>query len=291
MILDDNYEINDENKNMNDIKTENIDLQIGNHKKCVPLEIYQKVFNDKQKLLIQLEEINNKLQANISDEKINMISALQNKLKIIEKSNKSLENILIKQEKSVINLKSKIAKYEKLINKKNEEILVKDNIISELKEKIEELIENNKNIKNNIKINEKNEFIKMNDIIINLKNELEINKEKMELNNTKFKNLQTKYLKLAQQKKKNENEFLLKLSKEQLTNKYKNNYDSLQLKTMENNDSINNQNLKSNNETDINLPNIFDNNLTISINKENNKYSTKNKLINLKKSYITNNNK
>ena len=140
-------------------------------------------------------------------------------------------------------------------------------------------------------MNEKNEFIKMNDIIINLKNELEINKEKMELNNTKFKNLQTKYLKLAQQKKKNENEFLLKLSKEQLTNKYKNNYDSLQLKTMENNDSINNQNIKSNNETDINLPNIFDNNLTISINKENNKYSTKNKLINLKKSYITNNNK
>ena len=60
---------------------------------------------------------------------------------------------------------------------------------------------------------------------------------------------------------------------------------------MENNDSINNQNIKSNNETDINLPNIFDNNLTISINKENNKYSTKNKLINLKKSYITNNNK
>ena len=118
MILDDNYEINDENKNMNDIKTENIDVKIGNHKKCVPLEIYQKVFNDKQKLLIQLEEINNKLQANISDEKINMISALQNKLKIIEKSNKSLENILIKQEKSVINLKSKIAKYEKLINKK-----------------------------------------------------------------------------------------------------------------------------------------------------------------------------
>ena len=108
-----------------------------------------------------------------------MISALQNKIKIIEESNKSLENIVIKQEKALLNLKAKVSKYEKLLNKKSEELLIKDNIIDELKEKIEELIENNKNIRNNNKINEKNEFIKMNDIIINLKNELEINKEKM----------------------------------------------------------------------------------------------------------------
>ena len=140
-----------------------------------------------------------------------MISALQNKIKIIEESNKSLENIVIKQEKALLNLKAKVSKYEKLLNKKSEELLIKDNIIDELKEKIEELIENNKNIRNNNKINEKNEFIKMNDEINNLKNELEIKQKKLELNNNKFNNLQIKYLKLVQQNKKNENDFLLKL--------------------------------------------------------------------------------
>ena len=120
------------------------------HKKCVPLEIYQKVFNDKQKLIEQLEIINNKIQTQMPDDKINLISSLQNKLKIVEKSNKSLENILIKQEKSIISLKSKLAKCEKLLNTKSKELLVKENIISDLKEKIGELIETNKNIKNNI---------------------------------------------------------------------------------------------------------------------------------------------
>lgn len=220
-----------------------------------------------------------------------MISALQNKIKIIEESNKSLENIVIKQEKALLNLKAKVSKYEKLLNKKSEELLIKDNIIDELKEKIEELIENNKNIRNNNKINEKNEFIKMNDEINNLKNELEIKQKKLELNNNKFNNLQIKYLKLVQQNKKNENDFLLKLTKEQLLNKEKYNYDYLRLKTMENNNNIiNNQTISTN--KDVNLPKIFDKSLTISINKENHKYSNKDKIINIKKSFVkTNNNK
>ena len=220
-----------------------------------------------------------------------MISALQNKIKIIEESNKSLENIVIKQEKALLNLKAKVSKYEKLLNKKSEELLIKDNIIDELKEKIEELIENNKNIRNNNKINEKNEFIKINDEINNLKNELEIKQKKLELNNNKFNNLQIKYLKLVQQNKKNENDFLLKLTKEQLLNKGKYNYDYLRLKTMENNNNIiNNQTISAN--KDVNLPKIFDNSLTISINKENHKYSNKDKIINIKKSFDkTNNNK
>ena len=215
-----------------------------------------------------------------------MISALQNKLKIVEKSNKSLENIVIKQEKSVINLKTKIIKYEKLLNTKSEELLVKDNIISELKEKIEELIEINKNLKNNTKINEKNEIIKMNDMINNLKNQLEINEKKLELQKIKFKNLQIKYLKSVQQNKKNENDFLLKLSKEHLLNKSKNNIkDYFQKKTFENNNNndIINKTIKINNDLDLNLPKIVDNSISTSINKENNNYSSKNKIINVKK--------
>ena len=270
-------------------KTKNIenDIQISKHKKCVPLDVYQKVFNDKQKLIEQLEEFNNKLKNEANEEKINIISSLQSKLKIVENSNKTLENILIKQEKAMINLKSKLTKYEKILNKKNEEILIKDNIINDLKEKIEELIEKNKNLKNIFKLNEKNEILRLNEIINNLKNELELNKKKFEFNNKKFENLQVKYLKLFQQNKKNENEFLLKLTKEQLINKTKNNYDYPQMKTMEN---INSQTININTELNINLPKINDNSLSVS-DKGKNNYSKNNKIINMKKAYnITNNN-
>ena len=269
-------------------KTKNIenDIQISKHKKCVPLDVYQKVFNDKQKLIEQLEEFNNKLKNEANEEKINIISSLQSKLKIVENSNKTLENILIKQEKAMINLKSKLTKYEKLLNKKSEEILMKDNIINDLKEKIEELIEKNKNLKNIFKLNEKNEILRLNEIINNLKNELELNKKKFEFNNKKFENLQVKYLKLFQQNKKNENEFLLKLTKEQLINKTKNNYDYPQMKTMEN---VNSQTININTELNINLPKINDNSLSVTVKEKNN--SKKNKIINMKKSYnvISNN--
>ena len=147
----------------------------------------------------------------------------------MENLNKTLENILIKQEKAIINLKSKLTKYEKLLNKKSEEILMKDN----------------------------------------LKNELELNKKKFEFNNKKFENLQVKYLKLFQQNKKNENEFLLKLTKEQLINKTKNNYDYPQMKTMEN---INSQTININTELNINLPKINDNSLSVSVNSYRSQY-------------------
>ena len=237
-------------------------------------------------MIEQLEEINNKLKNETNEEKINIISSLQSKLKIVENLNKTLENILIKQEKAIINLKSKLTKYEKLLNKKSEEILMKDNIINDLKEKIEELIEKNKNLKNIFKLNEKNEILRLNEIINNLKNELELNKKKFEFNNKKFENLQVKYLKLFRQNKKNENEFLLKLTKEQLINKTKNNYDYPQMKTMEN---INSQTININTELNINLPKINDNSLSVTVKEKNN--SKKNKIINMKKSYnvISNN--
>lgn len=272
-----------------EINTNN-DSTTSKHGKCVPLAVYQKVYDDKKKLITQLDLINNQLKSSISDDKINLVGSLQNEVKNLEREKKFLENIVIKQEKSINNLKNKINKYDSQLNKKNEELLKKDNIINELKEKIDELIENNKNIKNNFKLNEKSEIIKLNDIINNLKNELEIKDQKMEFNNIKFNNLQIKYLKLFQQKRKIENESLLKLSKEHLANtKAKNNY-STPKKNMKLMNTLN-SNIDKNNELIKNLPLINDVNSSLSISKNNNgRYLKKKKILDNKKSYSMTNN-
>ena len=221
-----------------------------------------------------------------------LISSLQNELKNIKREKQFLENIVLKQEKSINNLQNKIIKYDKQLTKKNEELLIKEDTITELKEKIEELIANNKNIKNNIKINEKNEIIKMNDIINNLKNELEIKDKKMELNDVKYNNLQIKYLKLFQQKRKIENESLLKISKEQLTkNRITNNF-STPKRLLQNNNTINVNKLK-NNEKAENLPLINDVNSSLNFtksNNNNNRYIKKKQDIDIKESYSMTNN-
>ena len=241
---DENEQKDENNNNSNNSK----------HGKCVPLSVYQKVFDDKQKLIYQLDEINKQLQSSINKEKINLISKLQIEIKDKEREKKTLENIVIKQEKSILNLESKINKYENQLSLKNEQLLIKENIINELKEKIKELIEKNKNMKNNYKINENKEIIKMNDIINNLKNELEIKEKKMELNDIKFNNLQIKYLKLFQQKRKIENESLLKISQENLTNFRSKNNCSSQIKFTKVNNTSNN-NIKNNDiNFDMNLP-------------------------------------
>ena len=188
-------------------------------------------------------------------------------------------------------MQNKITKYDKQLIKKNEELLIKDDTINELKEKIEELIANNKNIKNNIKINEKNEIIKMNDIINNLKNELEIKDKKMELNEVKYNNLQIKYLKLFQQKRKIENESLLKISKEQLTKNRMTNNLSTPKRFFQNNNTINVNKLK-NNEIAKNLPLINDVNSSLNFIKSNgsNRYIKKKQDIDIKESYSMTNN-
>lgn len=272
-----------------EINTNN-DSTTSKHGKCVPLAVYQKVYDDKKKLITQLDLINNQLKSSISDDKINLVGSLQNEVKNLEREKKFLENIVIKQEKSINNLKNKINKYDSQLNKKNEELLKKDNIINELKEKIDELIENNKNIKNNFKLNEKSEIIKLNDIINNLKNELEIKDQKMEFNNIKFNNLQIKYLKLFQQKRKIENESLLKLSKEHLANtKAKNNY-STPKKNMKLMNTLS-SNIDKNNELIKNLPLINDVNSSLSISKNNNgRYLKKKKILDNKESYSMTNN-
>ena len=62
------------------------------HSRCVPLEIYQKVFDDRKKLKLELEEINNKLQINNKKEKKNLIIySYENELKNIQKEKGNLE--------------------------------------------------------------------------------------------------------------------------------------------------------------------------------------------------------
>ena len=285
----DNNENSNIDKNNND---ENNKPNAAKHGKCVPLAVYQKVFDDKQKLISQLDIINNQLKSSLNNDKISLISSLQNELKNIKREKQFLENIVLKQEKSINNLQNKIIKYDKQLNKKNEELLIKEDTINELKEKIEELIANNKNIKNNFKINEKNEIIKMNDIINNLKNELEIKDKKIELNDAKYNNLQIKYLKLFQQKRKIENESLLKLSKDQLTKtRITNNFSTPKKFFQNNSNNTINVNKLKNNEISKNLPLINDVNSSLNINKNiNNKYIKKKQDIDLMESYSMTNN-
>ena len=76
--------------------------------------MYQKVFDDKQKLISQLDEINNQLKSSLNNnDKINLISSLQNELKIVKKVKKLLENNALKQENTINNLENKIIKYYK----------------------------------------------------------------------------------------------------------------------------------------------------------------------------------
>ena len=286
----------DENNNNNNNSNNTNNSNNSNHGKRVPLAVYQKVFDDKQKLINQLDEINKQLQSSINNEKINLISTLQNEIKDMEREKKTLQNIVIKQEKSILNFQSKISKYEYQLSIKNEQLLIKENIINELKEKIKELIEKNKNIINNFKISENKEIMKMNDIINHLKNEIEIKEKKMQLNDIKFNNLQVKYLKLVQLKKKIENETLLKLSQENLANyRAKNNFSCKKSKITKVNNTLSN-NIKINDiDNEMNLPIIYDVNSSLTIHKDNNssinrRIKKKSNNIDIKESYSSTNN-
>ena len=155
-------------------------------------------------------------------------------------------------------------------------------------------------MKNNFKLNEKEEIKNLNNVINTLKNELEINQEKIVFNNNKYSNLQNKYLKLFQQKRRIENESLLKMSKENLNSPRLNNVfftpkRSIRMKnnilntnsntnsnTVTTSNISNTKSIKSNNDMEINLPYINEMNtnssLTISKNEDlNHKYFKKKK--------------
>ena len=193
---------------------ENIDNnEIKKHKRCVPLEIYKKEYEDKQTLLNQVELLNKEINTLNSIEKNEDLKSLDSKCKTLEKEKINIENVLLNQEKYVGKLKKKIEKLENQILKKNEEIVQKDNNIIELKEKIDEL--NNKliTVKQNFNLSEKKEIMKLNDKIINLSNEIEIKQSKIDYIDKRHKNLQVKYLKLLSDKRKMEQESLFNFSK------------------------------------------------------------------------------
>ncbi len=129
-----------------------------------------------------------------------------------------------------------------------------------------------------------------------LKNEIEIKEKKMQLNDIKFNNLQVKYLKLVQLKKKIENETLLKLSQENLANyRAKNNFSCKKSKITKVNNTLSN-NIKINDiDNEMNLPIIYDVNSSLTIHKDNNssinrRIKKKSNNIDIKESYSSTNN-
>ena len=248
------------------------DNLISEHKKCVPLQIYQKVYLDKQKLISEINNLNNEI--NNLNKNNTKLPSLENEIKDLQRNLKNYENALIKQEKFITILKSKISKLEKQIIKKNEEIANKDNTIFELNDQVNELSHKIQNMKEMFRLDSQQELLSKNDEINMLKNQIEINQKKMEFKDKKYQNLQNKYLKLLKSNK-DEKDGLIFSSLNNI-NKSRNNY--IHTNVFFSSDKINdnkedNDNLKSILETidvnnlnrnkinDKNGKNIFDKNL------------------------------
>ena len=184
----------DSKNNTNKISDNN---STSDHKRCVPLKIYQKVYDDKQKLLAEINNLNTEIK-NLSQSKVN---SLENEIKLLKRDADCYENALIKQEKFVNILKNKISKLEKQISKKNDDLINKDNTIFELNDKINDLTYKIQNMKELYKIDSEKELMSKNEEIMILKNQIEINQKKMEFQEKKYQNLQYKYLKLLKSKK------------------------------------------------------------------------------------------
>ena len=190
----------------NDISLEN--PEIKRHQRCVPLEIYTKVYKDKQTLLSQVELLNQEINLLNSDksnelkDKNELMKSLDNKCKNLEREKSNIENILLNQENYVDKLKKKIDKLENQISQKNEEIMQKDNNIMELNDKIEELNNKINSLKQAFKLNEKKEIMKLNDQILSLINEVELKQNRIDFIEKRHKHLQVKYLKLLGDKRK-----------------------------------------------------------------------------------------
>ena len=201
-FLEQDYLKNKENNNI----TEN--PEIKKHQRCVPLEIYTKVYKDKQTLLNQVELLNQEIdkinnnKSNSLKDKNEEMKMLDNKYKNLQREKTNIENILLNQENYVDKLKKKIEKLENQITQKNEEILQKDNNILELNDKLEELNNKLNNMKQSFKLKEKKEIMKLNDKILSLANEVELKQHKIDFISKRHKHLQIKYLKLLGDKKK-----------------------------------------------------------------------------------------
>ena len=211
--LDDFKEDSEENffsstKNIDDNDTDFENIDTKKHQRCVPLEIYKKVYKDKQILLNQVELLNQEINSLNSDrnnklkDKNDLMKVYDNKFKNLQREKSNIENILLNQENYVEKLKKRIEKLENQLAQKNEEILLKDNNISELNDKIEELKNKINSMKQSFKLTEKKEINNLNDRILSLINDVEIKKSKIDFINKRHKHLQIKYLKLLGEKSK-----------------------------------------------------------------------------------------
>ena len=193
------------------INENSINILSVNQNSCVPLDLYQKIFNDKKQLL---KKVNNFTL--MVKQKENDILALQLKLKKYEQDKLNEINILLNQEKYVNQLNKKIEKLESIIVKYKEEILNKENEILESKEKFEEFKNNLEHSKNIFKLEYKKQLDKKNEKINLLNKEIEIKNNKIEKFEKKYTFLQEKYLKTLNEKNKMDQENVYKNTKKAL---------------------------------------------------------------------------
>ena len=213
-----NQQISETKNNNKATQDNNIILE---HKKCVPLQIYQKVYLDKQKLINEINNLNSEI--NNLNKNNNKLPSLENEIKDLQRNIKNYQNALIKQEKYVTILKSRISKLEKQILKKEEEIMSKDNTIFELSDQVNELTNKIQNMKEMHKLDTQQEILNKMDEINLLKNKLEINEKKIEFREKKYQNLQNRYLKLLKNSKDEKDGFIFS-SIDNIKRKSRNNY-------------------------------------------------------------------
>ena len=94
-----------DNKNNTNKLSEN--NSISEHKRCVPLKIYQKVYDDKQKLISEVNNLNAEIKNLNQNSKV---ISLENEIKKYQRDIEDYENALVKQEKYINILKNKITK-------------------------------------------------------------------------------------------------------------------------------------------------------------------------------------
>lgn len=184
------------------------------HGKCVPLELYQKVYNDRKELLKKVNNFNLILKKK-ENEKIK----LEMKTKKFEKEILYNNTILLNQEKYVEKLNKKIEKLEKIIIKYKEEIITKENEIILSKEKFEEYKNNLESYKNLAKLDYQQKIEQINNKINILNKEIEIRDNKIINFDKKYKFLQEKYLKTLSEKNMKEQENVYKVLKRPLIKK------------------------------------------------------------------------
>ena len=173
------------------------------YKKCVPLEIYEKIFKDKTNLQTQLNKSNITIK-----EKENEILNLHNTIKLLEKEQLNLKKDISTQETIIHTLKQRIEKLEILVYKQKENLVNKENELMIEKEKLGEFRDNLENFKKLSKFENKQEIIKKDEKIISLKKEIEIQNSKIKFLENRINCIQEKYLKLLSNKKNIEREKL-----------------------------------------------------------------------------------